>query len=134
MLVFATELSGFLEKRATLHTLMEKTASPGITLEAQNTSAIIASQVYDFMHKEASCTGESGDDSRMVRLVTKMAAVLTKPKMDNITQLKIAAAVTADNALRVAMQAVTLPAEREKLATQQLYGREYLCDILTGIL
>ncbi|RLC86822.1 MAG: hypothetical protein DRJ03_07645 [Chloroflexi bacterium] len=134
MIAFATELSDFLEKRAALHGIMEKTASPGITLEAQNTSAIIASQVYGFMQKEAGCEGGGGDDSRIVALTVKMAEALGKPEVDKLTQLKIAAAVVADNALQIAMDEATVPAEKTKLATQKLYGREYLCDVLTGIL
>lgn len=134
MLFFANEIHGLLEKRAALHAITEKTASAGIALEVQNASATSASQIYEVLRKEASCVMAAGDDVRIVALVDKMAQVMERPIPTKILRLKIAAAVLADIALDDALGRTKEAADRTDVATQQLYGREYICDLLTGAL
>jgi len=134
MRALAAEISHTLRQRAKLEKIAADTESAGVSYEAQKGSVDVCNRLYGVLQKEASFKGDGKDDLRFCELITKMASALGKEKPSAETQLKLAGAVMVDLALQRALNDDIPYAEKTKLAAQQLYGREYLADLLTGVL
>jgi hypothetical protein len=134
MLNFAREVSELAHNIGKMDTIAVKVASVQSSHEAQITTAVASSKLYDVIIKRAT------DDSKaspayipVVECVQKIASYLGKPNADPQLLLKLAAAVAVDDAINE-----TLPAlqgdEQDKLAQVQFYGREYFVELLRGVI
>jgi hypothetical protein len=134
MSLFAHEVSRVLHNMASLEEFAVKTA------EAQDTALVglanftAASSLYGVMAKEAAFSDDGSNPYRMCRMVTKLAQELGKPAPDAVTQLKVAAAVAVDDTFNTVLASDIQDSEKAKVAELQAYGREYVAELLRGVI
>lgn len=97
-------------------------------------NAQAASSLYGVMAKEASFAPDGSNPFRMCRTIAKIARELGKPEPGAVTQLKIAAAVVVDDTFDAALNSEVDDSEKMKIAELQYYGREYITELLRGII
>lgn len=131
MLHFAHEVSQLVHSVGTMDTLAIKIASAEGSQLAQTTVAVCSDQLYNVIYKKASETMPPGPDHwRFTTFINKLAMLLEKPVLTEEQNLKIASAIATDVALSEVMQTNSNP----KLAEARTYGREYLIELLRGVL
>jgi len=120
---FAQEVSGLVHSIGKMDALAVKVASENASLEAQQTCAKVASELYDVIQERAvtECDGD------VCTLVDKMANALELPDVTPDFKAKLAAAVAVDNAL--AAQPTTT-----KTANARSYGREFIAELLREVI
>ena len=92
--------------------------------------------IYDVMEKKASevTPGDLPQHRRMTLLVEKMAHDLGVPQVGADTLHKLAAVVEADRALSATLDAEEMSdADRVKLSSLRMFGREYFMELLRGV-
>ena len=136
MLSVATEIRQLVHNLGTLDNLGVKVASVGGSVEAQRTVADVSNGLYNVMVKSASINvpGEMPHHQRMVIFMDKVASVLNQPAIPAEVRLKIASASAADEALTTVMQHTPDVVERAKLAEARSFGREFMLELLRGVL
>lgn len=97
-------------------------------------NASAASSLYAVMAKEAAFTPDGSNPFRLCRTVSKLAQELEKPLPGALTQLKIAAAVAVDDTFDRVLNSDLQDTERAKIAELQAYGREYVMELLRGVI
>ena len=119
-----------------METIGVKIASAEGSAMAQRTVIEASTGLYSVMTKCAQeyISGEMPHHQRMTFFIDKVASVLGRPKIDAMTRLKLASAVTADDALTDVMSSEKDPTEHTKLAEARAYGREFVMEILRGVL
>ena len=134
MLSFATDISLFLHAQDKFEAIAIKTASAYASRDAQESIQKIANGVYRAIAKVAAYQPDGQNPYRFCLTIKKMAEVLKKepPKAD--IQLKLASAVVVDEALLSHLENLTDDNERLKTAEQIAYGREYISELLRGVL
>jgi hypothetical protein len=134
MLSIASDISHLLHAQDKLETLAIKTASADISLDAQTANRDAADGIYRAITKEAGYRADGQNPFRFCLTIKKMASALNKEQPTPDTQLKMAAAVVVDEALCNSIQTMTDPKDQLKIAEQIAYGREYLSELLRGVL
>ncbi len=136
MLNVAAEISQLVHSISTLDTLGVKLASAEGSALAQQTTAQASSALYNVIDKCAQefVPGEMPHHSRMVAFVDKAASVLGRPDIPAEYQLKLASAITADDALTEILSVEQNAQERIKMAEARAFGREFVMEILKGVL
>jgi len=134
MLSIATDISQLLHKQDAFEVIATKTASVGASVEAQKASRDIANGVYRAITKVANYQPDGQNPFRFCLTIKKMAEVLKKDPPTLQTQAKLAAAVIVDEALCSSLNTQTDPQDQLKVAEQIAYGREYLSELLRGVL
>ena len=132
--LFAHEVSQVLHSMGSLEEFAVKTADEKDTalIGAHNAGAAIA--LYGVMAKDAGFAPDGSNPYRMCKMVTKFAQELGKPSPDSITQLKIAAAVAVDDTFSDVLAMDIRDSEKAKIAELRAYGREYLAELLRGVI
>ena len=134
MSLVAHEISRILHNIGTLEEFAVKTAEVRDTALIGMTNADASSSLYAVMTKEAEFVSDGSNPYRMCRMVTKLAQELDKPVPDVFTQLKIAAAVAVDDTFDKVLSFDIDVSEKAKVAELQAYGREYIVELLRGVL
>lgn len=134
MSLSAQEVSSVLHSMRTLDEYAVKTAEVADVSRIEAANAGSASALYGVMSKEASFAPDGSNPFRMCRLVTKLAQDLGKPVPDALMQLKVAAAVAVDDAFEQVLGSDVADTEKAKVAELRLYGREYLAELLRGVI
>ena len=134
MSLVAHEISRILHNIGTLEEFAVKTAEAKDTAVIGVTNADASSSLYAVMAKEAEFTPDGSNTFRMCRLVTKLAQELDKPVPDVFTQLKLAAAIAVDDSFDRVLSFDIDNSEKAKVAELQAYGREYVVELLRGVL
>jgi len=132
--LFTHEISNAVKSHGLYEEVAVKTASESQCIVVEEENPKIAHVVTDAIRTEARSHGHTGV-AGVVGFVTKMAAYKREEPLTNIEQLKIASALTVDDALTQAVCDESLSDEsRVKLAHTRTYGREVFMEILRGIL
>ena len=120
---FAEEVSRLAHDIGRMDVIAVKVASENASLEAQTTCAKAASGLYDVIQEKAAaeCDGD------VCTLIEKMASSLELPAMTPGFKAKLAAAVAVDTTLS-AQPSTT------KIAGAQMYGREFIAELLREVL
>lgn len=134
MLSIATDISRILHAQDNFEVIAVKTASVDASIEAQKATRDIADGVYKAVAKIANYQPDGQNPFRFCLTIKKMAEVLRKEPPSMVTQAKIAAAVIVDEALCNSIQTQADVKEQLKIAEQIAYGREYLSELLRGVL
>lgn len=134
MLSIATDISRLLHTQDKFETIAVKTASVGASVEAQKATRDISDGVYKAVAKVANYQPDGQNPFRFCLTIKKMAEVLEKNPPTMAMQTKIAAAVIVDEALCHSLQTQSDAQEQIKIAEQIAYGREYLSELLRGVL
>lgn len=130
----AHEVSRVVHNLGTLDVYAEKTAEDNDVVALGTCTAQAANALYGVMAKEAEFLPDGSNPFRMCRAITKLARDLGKDPPDAVTQLKIAAAVAVDDTFNQVLQSDIIDSEKAKVAELQAYGREYLAEILRGVI
>lgn len=130
----AHEVSRIVHNLGTLDVYAEKTAEEQDTLALGECTAQAANALYGVMAKEAEFISDGSNPFRMCRVVTKLARELGRDLPDVLTQLKIASAVAVDDTFNQVLESELPDSEKAKVAELQMYGREYLAEILRGVI
>lgn len=132
---FAKELSVLLTEHVALDTISIKTAGD-VCSDLQDTVAKSASAIYDVIEKKACEDNVKSKPSheQITNLVSKLATVLNRPKVQKEHLLKIAGAVITDEALSKTRREETDRAKLNKLAELQSFGREFFCKLLNEVI
>ena len=136
MLNVAAEISQLVHSIKDMDTIGVKIASAEGSMVAQRTTAQASTALYNVITK---CANEYVPDEeiqhrRMVSFIDKVAFVLGRPNIPDVYRLKLAAAVTADDALTSVIRTEQDPTERQKLAEAQMFGREFVMELLQGVI
>ena len=134
MLSIASSISHLLHQQDKFEAIAVKTASAATSLDAQVASRDMADGIYRAITKVAVYEPDGKNPFRFCSTVMKMAQVLRKDPITPETQVKIAAAIVVDETLCTTIQSQSDPAEQLKLAEQLAYGREYISELLRGVL
>ncbi len=134
MLSIANNISHLLHTQGKFEVIAVKTASADTSMEAQAASRDVADGIYRAITKVATYQSDGKNPFRFCHTVMKMAHVLNKQPVSKDTQVKLAAAVVVDETLCGTLQTTSDPKEQLKLAEQIAYGREYLSELLRGVL
>ena len=136
MLNVAAEISQLVHGISALETAGVKIASVEDSALAQQTTAQASSALYNVITKCAQefVLGEMPHHSRMVAFIDKAASVLGRPDIPEDYQLKIASAIAADDALTEVLGSEEDAQERSKMAEARAFGREFVMDLLKGVL
>jgi hypothetical protein len=134
MLVFAQEVSQLVHSIGQMDTLAVKVASAEDSHLAQVTVAEASNRLYNVMQKKASevIKGDQPRHLKVAVLVNEVATTLGKAPLSEEQNLKIASVVAVDEALTEMLK--TAGVVDLKYAEARAYGREYLMEILRGIL
>jgi hypothetical protein len=97
-------------------------------------NANAATVLYGVMAKEAEFSPDGSNPFRMCRMMAKFASDLGKPTPDAVTQLKVAAAVAVDDTFKTVLDSGIDNSEKTKVAEMQAYGREYIAELLRGVI
>lgn len=132
--IFATEIANAVKSHGLYEEVAVKTASEEQCAIAQSENVKISHVVTDSIKTEAAVHGMR-HPREVTSFICKMAHVKNNSLPNNYQQLKIASALTVDDALTLAIgkEGLTETA-REKLASMRAYGREVFMEILRGIL
>lgn len=128
------EVSQLLHNMGRLEEFATKTAEEQDVALIGVTNATAASALYDVMSKEAAFSSDGSNPFRMCRTVSKLAQDIGKPGPDVFTQLKVAAAVAVDDTFNQVLTSDISHNEKEKIAELRAYGREYIMELLRGVL
>ena len=131
---FAHDVSRLLHDMGKLEAFAVKTAEATDVAFIGASNATAATTLYGVMAKEAAFAPDGSNPYRMCRMVTKVAAELGKPGPDPTTQLKIAAAVAVDDTFNKVLASDLENNERLKIAELQSYGREFIAELLRGVI
>ena len=132
--LFTHEISNAVKSHGIYEDVAVKTASEAqcIAVEAENPK--IAHAVTDAISTEARLHNHIGVKG-ITSFVTKMASLKREEPLSNVAQLKVASALTVDNALTQALITGNLnDSAYIKIAEMRTYGREVFMEILRGIL
>lgn len=132
MLLFAQDLSQTVHSLGQMDTLAVKLASVEGSRLAQETVATGSDKLYSVIQKRASeeVQGNQPEHLKFTALVNKVAMTLGKAPLTSEQNLKLASAVAVDVALSELLQA----GDNSKYAEARTYGREYIMEILRGVL
>jgi len=136
MLNVAAEISQLVHSIGVLETVGVKIASAEGSAFTQRTNAQASSALYNVIVKCAQefVPGEMPHHYKMVSFIDKTAEVLNKPAFLQAHRHKLAAAVAADDALTDVMSITTDDDARMKLAESRAFGREFIMEILRGVI
>ena len=137
MLNVAAEISQLVHSIKDMDTIGVKIASAEGSVLAQQTTAQASTALYNVITKCASdyVPDEKLKHQRIVSFIDKVASVLGRPSIPAEIRLKLAAAVTADEALTMVMSDSPLPPdEHHKYAEAQMFGREFVMELLQGVI
>lgn len=134
MSFYAHEVSRVLHSMGTLEEFAVKTAETRDTAMIGDVNAGSAFALYGVMAKEAAFELDGSNPYRMCRMVTKLAQELGKQVPSAATQLKIAAAVAVDDTCVDVLASDICDSEKAKVAELQAYGREYMAELLRGVI
>ncbi len=136
MLNVAAEISQLVHSIGDMETVGVKIASAEGSAFTQRTNSYASSALYNVITKCAQefVPGEMPHHSRMVSFIDKTASVLGRPVIPQEYQHKLASAVAADDAFTDALQLTPDGDEREKLAEARAFGREFVMEILRGVI
>jgi len=130
---FASEVSQLVHSFGAMEDLAEKIASVDDSQKAQLSVAEGSSALYDVIRKEAE--GRVNSDIpghlKMAACANAMSRALGRGALSSDTNLKIAAVAAVDEALTTLMREESL---RAKYAEMRAYGREYMMEILRGVI
>ena len=131
---FATEVSRIVHSFGEMDELAVKVASADASQMAQESVAKGSSALYDVIRKVAEDTSSKEHPShyKMTTCLNKIARALGKDPFPPTVNLKIASIVAVDDALSAVLQAN--PEGAEKLAEMRYFGREYLMEVLRGVI
>lgn len=130
----AHEVSRVVHNLGTLDVYAEKTAEDRDVVDIGVCAAQSAHVLYGVMAKEAEFMPDGSNPFRMCRTVVKLARDLGKDPPDALAQLKIATAVAVDDTFNQVLQSDIIDSEKAKVAELQAYGREYLAELLRGVI
>ena len=130
---FALEVAEQLHGLTQLEKLAVGVSSERSSAEGQYAQAAASDQLYAVISKQAEA--DSGDTKweQMCGLTDKLAQELDKEALTNDQKAKLAAAVIVDDTITEQLK-VASEAEKPKIAATRLYGREYMVELLKGIL
>jgi formylmethanofuran dehydrogenase subunit B len=132
--LFAHEISNAVKSHGLYEEASVKTASDETCAIGQSENVKISHVVTDVIKTEAASRGYK-TAQEVTAFINKMAHVKNNAYLDNLQQLKIASALTVDEALSCAVVQDGLKDNaRMKLASMRAYGREVFMEILRGIL
>jgi hypothetical protein len=134
MTLSAHEVSRLVHNMGSLEEFAVKTAEMKDVSLIGVSNASAASSLYAVMSKEAEFIPDGSNPFRMCRIVSKLAQELEKPLPGAITQLKIAAAVAVDDTLDRVLSSGIREESKAKIAELQAYGREYVVELLRGVI
>jgi hypothetical protein len=136
MLNVAAEISQLVHSIGDMETVGVKIASAEGSAITQHTNSYASSALYNVIVKcaEDFVPGEMPHHARMVSFIDKTASVLNKPVFSQAYMRKLAAAVVADDALTDVISITSDDGERVKLAEAQAFGREFIMEILRGVI
>lgn len=127
----AHDISQLVHAIGAMDSIAEKVASADSSAECQRASCQASFELYNVIVKEASDTSSPQPlHAQVVSFVDKIAHILGRNKLSEDARLKIAAAITTDEALQAVMQKVA----SAKLSSAQAYGREYLMALLREVI
>jgi len=132
MLSFATEVSQLVHSLGEMDNLAVKIAAAE-SAQAQHTVAKGSVALYDVIVKKAQDLSkkELPGHFKVAWCINQMAAALGKPPLTADTNLKIASVVAVDETLTSMLSAYP---NDLKYAEARAYGREYLMEILRGVI
>ncbi len=136
MLNVAAEISQLVHSISAMDDLGVKIASAEDSVTAQCTVAQASTALYNVITK---CASDYVPESmphhqQMVTFVERVASVLGRPEVPAPMRLKLASAIAADDALTDVMHKANNQAERVKLAEARAFGREFVMELLRGVL
>jgi formylmethanofuran dehydrogenase subunit B len=132
--LFSHEISNAVKSHGLYEEAAVKTASEEMCVIGQSENMKIAHVVTDAIRTEAASNGLK-TAQEVTAFVNKMAHVNHGVYLDNIQQLKVASALTVDEALSRAVVQDGLDGNTVmKLASMRAYGREVFMEILRGVL
>jgi ribosomal 30S subunit maturation factor RimM len=132
--IFASEIANAVKSHGLYEEVSVKTASEDQCAIAQEENAKISHVITDSIKTEAAVHGMRGAPN-VTQFVCKMAHVHNNAIPNRYVQLKIASALTVDEALsRAVVQDGLNDTARMKLASMRAYGREVFMEILRGVL
>ena len=136
MLNIATEISQLVHNIKSMDTIGVKIASVEGSVLAQHTTAEASTALYNVITKCARVSAHPAGSHHLqvVTFIQKIAEVLCRPSISAEMQLKLAAAVAADDALTAVIQVEKNPVEHLKFAEAQLFGREFIIELLQGVI
>lgn len=136
MLHIATEIRRLVHNIRDMETIGVKIASVEGSAQAQQTVVQASTGLYNVMTKCAAeyIPGDMPQHKRMTTFIDKVASVLGLPTIADTTKLKLASAVAADDALTDVMSQEKDPTQHAKLAEARAYGREFVMELLQGVL
>ena len=136
MLNVAADISQLVHSIKSLDDVGVKVASAEGSAIAQHTTAQASMALYNVIVKCANDFVPDVDSThrRIVTFIDKVAEVLQRPEVPDDIRLKLAAAVTADDAISAVLQTESNPAERTKLAEARVFGREFVMELLQGVI
>jgi hypothetical protein len=134
MTLSAHEVSRLVHNMGRLEEFAVKTAEEKDAALIGASNARAASDLYAVMAKEAAFMPDGSNPFRMCRTVSKLAHELEKTAPGAITQLKLAAAVAVDDTFDRVLASGINGASKTKIAELQAYGREYVVELLRGVI
>ena len=134
MALSAHEVSRLVHNMGRLEEFAVKTAEEKDAALIGATNARAASDLYAVMAKEAAFVPDGSNPFRLCRTVSKLAQELEKTAPGAITQLKIAAAVAVDDTFERVLSSNIGDTSKTKIAELQAYGREYVVELLRGVI
>jgi len=136
MLNVAAEISHLVHSIGKMEEVGVKVASADCSAIAQATNAKASTALYNVITKYAQefVPGEMPNHYRMVLFADKTASVLGRPAIPAAQRLKLAAAVVSDDALTDVLGRTPISPEYTKLAEARAFGREFVMDILRGVI
>lgn len=134
MLSIASDISNLLHSQDKFEAIAIKTASADASYDAQKATLELADGIYRAITKVANFNADGQNPIRFCLTVKKMAEVLNKEPPTPLTHLKLAAAVIVDEALCSSYTTQVDPKEQLKIGEKIAYGREYISELLRGVL
>ncbi len=130
---FALDVVEQLQSLNQLEKLAVGVPSERSSLDGQYAQALASDQLYAVICKQASEDSAPTKWEQVCSLTDKLAQILGKDPLSNDQKAKLAAAVIVDDTATKQLEAGT-DAEKTKIAMTRLYGREYIVELLKGIL
>ena len=136
MLSIASDIRNLVHDIGSMEFIGVKVASAETSAIAQNTVKEASSGLYTVMTKSASenVLGDMPHHQRVVLFMDKVASVLRLPEIPAPVRLKMASVVAADDAITDVMSNTPDVVERAKLAEARSFGREFMVELLKGVL
>jgi len=136
MINVAAEISQLVHSIGKMEDIGVKVASAECSALAQVTNAKASTALYNVITKCAQefVPGDMPNHCRMVLFAEKTASVLGRPEISAAQRLKLASAVATDDALTDVLAQTQDIAECTKLAEARAFGREFMMEILRGVI